>query len=96
MSALVMVLMIVGGLVAVGGNIMLLIAAFRTSLLWGLGCLFFSPVAILFVALNWEEAKQGFLIGLAGVALVMFASFMAPSTRSVDDYDQTAEVEAYD
>ena len=37
-----------------------LIAAFKNSILWGLGCLLLYPVSIIFLILNWSEAKNPF------------------------------------
>jgi hypothetical protein len=59
----------VGGLAGFVGSAMVLIKAFRESALWGLVS-FFIPFAIfVFVAKNWEEAKTGFGVALAGGAI---------------------------
>lgn len=62
-------LMILGGIVMLVGGIMFLIAAFSESVLWGLGCLFIPFVSLFFLIMHWSEAKKGFLIQLAGVAI---------------------------
>jgi hypothetical protein len=53
------------GLLSLASIIGLLVAAFRTSVLWGLltllGALFFPPLVIVFIALHWESAKVPFL-----------------------------------
>ena len=52
------------------GGIGTLIAAFKTSILWGLGCLFIAPVSLVFLVLHWDVAKNPFFLQLAGVALL--------------------------
>ena len=61
------------GMVFIGG-IGLLIAAFRESILWGLGCLFLSPVSLIFLILHWRDAKNPFFLQLAGLAVLFFGT----------------------
>ena len=56
------------------GAIGTLIAAFKTSLLWGLGCLLIAPVSLLFLVFHWDVAKNPFFLQLIGFALAFFAS----------------------
>ena len=63
-------LLIVGGL----GT---LIAAFKTSILWGLGCLFIAPVSLLFLIFHWDVAKNPFFLQLFGFALAFVGSSYA-------------------
>lgn len=58
------------------GGIGFLIAAFKQSILWGLGCLLFSPIALVFLVLYWSEAKNPFFLQLAGVGLVFLAIYL--------------------
>ena len=44
------------------GGIGFLIAAFRTSILWGLAVLLISPVAIVYLIVHWQDAKGPFKI----------------------------------
>jgi uncharacterized membrane protein len=55
------------------GGIAFLIAAFRTSVIWGLGCILVAPVQIIYLFLHWDEAKKPFCIQLVGGA-ILFAS----------------------
>lgn len=55
------------------GSIGFLIAAFKQSLLWGLGCLFLSPISIVFLILHWSEAKNPFFLQLVGLGILFVA-----------------------
>jgi hypothetical protein len=76
-------LIIVGIIAMVIGSIGLMIKAFSESLLWGLGCLFFQPVGWIFVILHWQEAKNPFLLQVAGVVLTIIGvALSGPSSRT--------------
>ncbi|MBA4500854.1 hypothetical protein [Marinobacterium marinum] len=66
----------IGILILIIGGIGFLIAAFRTSVIWGLACLLISPVSIIYLVLHWPEAKNPFFLQLAGLAVVLFSGFM--------------------
>jgi hypothetical protein len=64
---------------ALVGNVMILIAAFRQSILWGLASLIV-PFAILgFVVTHWSETKKGFLILVLGGILVVTGVSLSPA-----------------
>ena len=66
------VFLLVGGALALVGGLWLLVASFRTSLLWGLACLLCSPLGpLLFVVLHWRAASTPFLVNLVGSLLAM-------------------------
>ena len=67
------VLLLVGGLC-------FLIAAFRESLLWGLGVLLLPIVPLIFLILHWQRAKGPFFLQLYGVGFVLLA-VLAMSAR---------------
>ena len=52
------------------GGIFFLIEAFRTSLLWGFGCLFITPVTIFYLILHWNNAKKPFSIQVGTIILL--------------------------
>ena len=56
------------------GGIGTLIASFKTSILWGLGCLFIFPVSWVFLVLHWDVAKNPFFLQLAGIAIMFVGS----------------------
>jgi hypothetical protein len=60
MGMLGMVLTAVAGIAALVFGIQILIVAFKTSILWGLGSLFVPFVIFVFVAMHWEETKTPF------------------------------------
>ena len=56
------------------GGIGTLIAAFKTSILWGLGCLFIAPVSLIFLVVHWDVAKNPFFLQIAGLAMAFLGS----------------------
>ncbi|HUJ63610.1 MAG TPA: hypothetical protein VLX92_34155 [Kofleriaceae bacterium] len=53
------------------GGLWFLVAAFRESILWGLGCLIFPVVQLVFLIVEWPAAKRPFFTQLWGVALIL-------------------------
>ncbi|MGB8169204.1 MAG: glutaredoxin domain-containing protein [Chthoniobacteraceae bacterium] len=82
METLTLVLVGLGGLLALAGGIMTLVAAFRQNVLWGIACLVLGPASLVFTALHWAEAKKGFLTSLAGVVLAVLGLAMSPTLRA--------------
>jgi hypothetical protein len=66
----------VGSLIVLIGSILFLIAAFRESILWGLACLFISPVSLFFLIVHWSKAKNAFFIQLAGLGLMVLGYYL--------------------
>lgn len=58
------------------GGIGFLIAAFRTSILWGLAVLLISPVAIVYLIVHWQDAKEPFKIQLIGFVIMLITAYM--------------------
>ena len=78
MTAIGILLVVVGLGVMAYGSLPIFVEAFKTSPAWGFGSLFL-PVGLIFVAKHWEAAKKWFFIALAGwvvllagVALIYF------------------------
>ena len=76
MEIIGLILFTVGAALAVIGGIWLLVVAFQESALWGVGCLLFSPISIVFVIMHWEEASKPFLVQLAGVVPMVIGMLM--------------------
>jgi hypothetical protein len=68
----------VGCVVSIVAGIWLLVIAFKTSILWGLGSLIVPLVGLIFVFMHWEAAKYPFLWSVAGVALMVFPLLSHP------------------
>lgn len=66
MGVLYLLLCSFGVLFSIIGGIWILVLAFRTSVLWGLGSFFVPFVGLIFVIKHWHEAKAAFLISLVG------------------------------
>lgn len=65
-----------GSGIMVIGCIGFLIAAFKQSILWGLGCILLSPISLVFLIIHWNEAKNPFFLQLAGMGIIFLAVFM--------------------
>jgi len=88
------------GIFVIGG-IGLLIAAFRTSILWGLAVLFIAPVAIIYLFVHWQDAKSPFKIQVFGFIIMAVFAYMsggvspiAPSSYSFPDEAFSAPVKS--
>ena len=66
-----------GLLLIAGGSLYILVRAFTTSVLWGVGCLLISPVMIVFAMLHWDGAKAGVLAAVAGTVVLFLAGLLA-------------------
>ena len=63
-------LMAVGGLGLLVTGLWMLVLQFKTSILWGLGCLIIPLVSLVWLVMHWEVGKRPFLFSL--VAAVVF------------------------
>ncbi len=59
------------------GGIGFLIAAFKVSVWWGIACILVSPVSIVFLFMEWSEAKNPFFLQLFGLSIVVVASIFS-------------------
>jgi hypothetical protein len=73
MAVLGLFLLVLGVLASIVGGIMMLIAAFRVSAVWGVCVLFVPFAALVFLFKHWQEAKRSFVISLAGTAMILLA-----------------------
>jgi hypothetical protein len=65
-----------GFLLVLLGAVFFVIAAFRESILWGLGVLFVPFVPLVFLILEWPSAKRPFFWQLWGLALIFLGAFV--------------------
>ncbi len=76
MNLVWIILMLLGGLIALVGGILFLVAAFRESILWGLAVLFIPFAGLVFLIAHWQDAKKPFLLQLLGSLIYSVAFFM--------------------
>ncbi len=70
-------LIVVGAILALVGGIGILIAAFRESIGWGIGCILIPLVSLIFVIMHWDETKKPFLLKVAGIVLLVAGGAMS-------------------
>lgn len=70
------ILAYIGIFIVIIGGVGFLIAAFKTSIIWGLACLLVSPVSIIYLILHWSEAKNPFFLQLAGLVIILLSGFI--------------------
>ena len=70
LHSLLVVFTIIGFIMVCVGGVMYLIAAFRESVMWGLGVLFLPIVPLVFLFMHWDRAKTAFFVQLLGILLV--------------------------
>lgn len=74
-----MFLVYIGLAIFIIGGIGMLIAAFKESILWGLGCLLLAPISLVFLILHWDKAKNPFLLQLFGIGIIFLGSMFKHS-----------------
>ncbi|MBT3294926.1 MAG: thioredoxin family protein [Verrucomicrobia bacterium] len=77
MGILFLVLTIFGWVTLIAGGIMLIVAAFRVSVVWGICVLFLGPAGLVFLIMHWEEAKKPFGVQILGLLLFGASMFQA-------------------
>ena len=76
------IIALLGLLVMLVGVIMILIAAFKESILWGVLSLLVPFAILVFVAMHWSASKKGFLIWLGGFVLAVIGSVLGGSAAT--------------
>ncbi len=69
-------LLVIGFIIMAIGGIMFLIVAFQESIPWGIGCILFSLVSLIFLIMHWEEAKKPFFIQLVGLPFIFLGAML--------------------
>jgi hypothetical protein len=77
LSLIATLLVLAGFLLLIVGGIAFLIAAFRESVLWGLGVLFLPLVSLFFLIVHWDRAKDSFFLQLYGFGAIFVAVLLA-------------------
>ena len=65
------------GLTFIGG-LWIIVLAWQKGILWGVGCLLFPFLQLLYVGLNWRETKSAFLVLLAGFVALIVSAVLVP------------------
>lgn len=73
------IFLIIGLGIFIIGGIGFLIAAFKTSMWWGFGCLLVSPVQLFYLFFYWSDAKKPFLIQVIGGVMMIAAAYTGGS-----------------
>ncbi len=58
------------------GGLWIVALAWQKGIVWGLGCLFFPVLQLIYVALNWKQAKSAFFLMLAGFGAFFISSVL--------------------
>ena len=67
-------LSIIGLILFILGGLGLLIAAFKTHIMWGIGIIIVAPAAVVFTVLHWGVAKNPFLLQLLGFVIIFIST----------------------
>ena len=78
-----MIIFIIGAIISVIGGIWFLVAAFRQTIWWGLGCIFIPFVWLIFLILHWGDAKKPFFVSLLGGVIIAVAAILMPESIPV-------------
>lgn len=82
MDILGFALLAIGWLIMLVFGIILIVRAFQTSVLWGLGYLFVPFVSLIFIIMHWNVAKSPFLKMLIGLPFVIAGVVLLPESAS--------------
>ena len=82
-----MLLLFLGLLLVVIGALMLLVAAFRVSIWWGLASLLIPFVQIIFVFIHWGESRASVFTQTTGLLLIL-AAFLVGGDEFTTQYKQ--------
>jgi len=66
-----LLLLVLGSIAGIYAAIVLLVRAFRTSLVWGLVSLFVPLGGLVFIIMHWEQGRKPFIAHLIGIALAV-------------------------
>lgn len=72
-----LIILFIGFVISVLGAVRMLISAFRKSIIWGLGCIFVPFCSLIYLIVDWDNAKSGFFLYLKGVGLILVATVPA-------------------
>ncbi len=82
MEILGYILIFIGGAIGLFYGIKLIVLAFQTSVLWGLGYLLVPFVALIFVIMHWSEAGKPFLMSLISIPFFVGGVLLLPQAAA--------------
>jgi hypothetical protein len=68
-----LVLLVLGFGLSIVGGLWFLIVAFKTSIGWGLGCLFIPFASLVYLVKYWEEVRWPFVLQVVGLLVLWIA-----------------------
>ena len=71
------VCLLIGTVIALIYGIKLLIMAFKTSILWGIGYILVPFVSLIFIFMHWDETKSPFLRSLIAIPFFIIGSLLS-------------------
>ena len=77
MIAIGYLLLTIGIIACFVGGVMFLVVAYKRSLFWFVGCLFFPIVCWLFFLLNMKATMKPFILQVLGLLLAGMGGYMA-------------------
>jgi len=77
------IILFIGVIIGLIYGIKLLILAFQTSVLWGLGYLFVPFVSLIFIVMHWDKTKSPFLRCLLAIPFYVVGFLLMPSPTAV-------------
>ena len=75
------ILLVVGLITALAGEVMFLAVAFKRSFWWFFGCLFVPLVDIVFLILNFRRTAKPFGIALLGLVVAGLGDYLTGNIR---------------
>lgn len=78
---LILFFCVVGLVILLYGNIAFIIAAFRISVAWGVCCILFPFVSIIFLIIHWKTAAKPFLISMFGIGIIFLGNYSTYITQ---------------
>jgi len=73
-------IILLGIIIGIFGELMLLIAAFRESIWWGLACLCLPFISFFFLIVHWPKARRPFFLQLFGLVVIIVGAIISPQT----------------
>jgi hypothetical protein len=74
MEMMAFMFLCVGYILVFLGALWVIVLAWQKGILWGLGCLLFPVIQLIYIALNWKQAKSAFFLQLAGLGAFLLAA----------------------